>query len=87
MSNFTGFIGGSSSVIKSIQKVSMGGSSSGSATISAVDLNKTFITLVSSSTKDNTYYPRVGTVTSTSVSGYWGGGYQMGMTVYVVEYN
>ena len=74
------------SPIKSIQKVSISGSSTGSATISAIDPDKAFVSVVGAGTKDFTYYPRVTSLTATQVTGYWGGGYQMSMYLHIVEY-
>tara|TARA_R110000823_G_scaffold294153_1_gene413030 strand:- start:607 stop:858 length:252 start_codon:yes stop_codon:yes gene_type:complete len=79
-------LGGSS--IKSIQRVAGSGSSSASVTISAVDVDKTFVSWVGGGKMgDSTYYARVNNLTSTSVSMYWGGGYNTSQYVHVVEYN
>ena len=81
-------LGGGGGGIKSIQRVAGSGSSSSSITISAVDVDKTFVSWVGGGRMgDSTYYARVSGLTSTSVSVYWGGGYNTSCYVHVVEYN
>lgn len=74
------------SPIKSIQKVSISGSNSGSASISSIDPDKAFVSVVGSGEQSYSYYPRVTSLTATAVNGYWGGGYNMSMYLHIVEY-
>lgn len=74
------------SPIKSIQKVSIAGASTGSATISSIDPDKAFVSVVGAEGQSLTYYPRVTSLTATQVTGYWGGNYQMSMYLHIVEY-
>tara|TARA_R110000803_G_scaffold93286_1_gene160808 strand:+ start:36 stop:287 length:252 start_codon:yes stop_codon:yes gene_type:complete len=79
-------LGGSS--IKSIQKVSGSGTNSATVTISAVDVDKTFVSWIGGGNMDDhTYYAYVDALSSTSVTFRWGGGETTSCNGYVVEYN